>query len=199
MLRTLQEQDRAPTPDEQVQLSRWSSWGAVPGVFDEHDTRYEQERAAIRPLLSDDEWDAAARTTINAHYTQPSYAAAMWTTLTDLGFKGGTVLEPGCGAGTFIGLAPASARMIGVELDPTTAAIAADDAANAATDRPRRTRTGKASRATTTASGASQAGMNPNPSQSAGASARDPAVTTTHRTSVAATPMFAVRSMKILL
>jgi N12 class adenine-specific DNA methylase len=125
VLRTLQEQDRAPTPYEQVQLSRWSSWGAVPGVFDEQDARYEQERAAIRPLLSDDGWDAAARTTINAHYTQPSYAAAMWTTLTDLGFTGGTVLEPGCGAGTFIGLAPASARMIGVELDPTTAAIAA--------------------------------------------------------------------------
>lgn len=125
MLRTLQEQDRAPTPDEQVQLSRWSSWGAVPGVFDEQDARYEQERAAIRLLLSGDGWDAAARTTINAHYTQPSYAAAMWTTLTELGFTGGTVLEPGCGAGTFIGLAPASARMIGVELDPTTAAIAA--------------------------------------------------------------------------
>src|ERR1035437_9452870 len=125
VLRTLQEQDRAPTPDEQAQLSRWSSWGAVPGVFDAQDTRYKQDRAASRPLFSEDEWHAAARTTINAHYTQPSYAAAMWTTLTDLGFTGGTVLEPGCGAGTFIGMAPASARMIGVELDPTTAAIAA--------------------------------------------------------------------------
>jgi len=36
------------------------------------------------------------------------------------------VLEPGCGAGTFLGLAPAAAtELIGVELDPTTAAIAA--------------------------------------------------------------------------
>jgi len=35
------------------------------------------------------------------------------------------VLEPGAGAGTFIGMAPAGAQMVGVELDPTTAAIAA--------------------------------------------------------------------------
>jgi predicted RNA methylase len=39
------------------------------------------------------------------------------------------VLEPGCGAGTFIGLAPAAvtakdSALFGVELDPTTAAIA---------------------------------------------------------------------------
>jgi len=94
-------------------------------VFDEHRPAHAQARTLLRGLLNDAEWDAAARTTINAHYTQPSYAAAIWSTLTDLGFTGGTVLEPGCGAGTFIGLAPASARMIGVELDPTTAAIAA--------------------------------------------------------------------------
>ena len=35
------------------------------------------------------------------------------------------MLEPGCGAGTFIGLAPDGARMTGVELDPVTAGIAA--------------------------------------------------------------------------
>jgi hypothetical protein len=41
-----------------------------------------------------------------------------------LGFGGGEVIEPGCGAGVFIGLAPDSAQMIGVELDGATAAIA---------------------------------------------------------------------------
>ena len=35
------------------------------------------------------------------------------------------MLEPGCGSGNFIGLAPPGARMLGVELDPVTAAIAA--------------------------------------------------------------------------
>jgi hypothetical protein len=50
---------------------------------------------------------------------------AIWTALGDLGFDGGWVLEPGVGSGTFIGMAPDSAEMVGVELDPTTAAIAA--------------------------------------------------------------------------
>lgn len=47
----------------------------------------------------------------------------------ELGFTGGNVLEPGCGSGNFIGLAPTDTplptRMIGVELDPITAGIAA--------------------------------------------------------------------------
>ncbi|MBA2717275.1 MAG: helicase [Propionibacteriales bacterium] len=48
----------------------------------------------------------------------------MWDTLTGLGFDGGRVLEPGAGAGTFIGLAPTGADLVGVELDPSTAAVA---------------------------------------------------------------------------
>ncbi|MEX0705939.1 MAG: hypothetical protein WD041_04915, partial [Nitriliruptoraceae bacterium] len=71
------------------------------------------------------EWRAAERTTINAHYTDPVIVARMWQTLRSLGFDGGTVLEPGSGAGTFIGLAPETARMVGVELDPVTASICA--------------------------------------------------------------------------
>ena len=53
---------------------------------------------------------------------------AIWDTLGKAGFAGtaGRVLEPGCGAGAFLGLAPATAaEMVGVELDPTSAAIAA--------------------------------------------------------------------------
>ena len=41
------------------------------------------------------------------------------------GVSGGRVLEPGCGSGTFIGHAPESAVMVGVENDAVTAAIAA--------------------------------------------------------------------------
>ena len=35
------------------------------------------------------------------------------------------MLEPGCGSGNFIGFAPRSAQLTGVELDPVTAGIAA--------------------------------------------------------------------------
>ena len=92
-------------------------------MFDTTKTAWAAERSELRELLNDDEWDAAARTTINAHYTDPLIARQMWRAMTLLGFRGGEVLEPGCGAGTFIGLAPDTARMTGVELDPITAAI----------------------------------------------------------------------------
>ncbi|WP_249011199.1 DEAD/DEAH box helicase family protein [Conexibacter sp. DBS9H8] len=48
----------------------------------------------------------------------------MWALAEQLGFAGGRVIEPGCGAGVFIGLAPAAAELVGVELDQTTARIA---------------------------------------------------------------------------
>jgi N12 class adenine-specific DNA methylase len=124
LARLLAERDRPATADEQRILARWSSWGALPEVFDAEKAEWEAERTELRGLLTDAEWDAAARTTINAHYTDPIIARQMWRTMSQLGFTGGTVLEPGSGAGTFIGLAPESARMTGVELDPVTAAIA---------------------------------------------------------------------------
>ena len=124
VLRALQAEQRAATGDEQRELARWSSWGAVPEIFDEHRAEWAPERGRLRELLDDQAYAEARRTTINAHYTDPAYVGAIWTALGELGFDGGRVLEPGAGAGTFIGMAPASADMVGVELDPTTAAIA---------------------------------------------------------------------------
>ena len=108
-------------------LARWSGWGAVPKVFDEADHNFAGIRAELRELLDDQQWHAAAKTTLNAHYTDAAYARAIWDFVTRAGLPDGArVLEPGCGAGTFLGLAPTAKNLnlIGVELDPTTAAIA---------------------------------------------------------------------------
>jgi len=105
-------------------LARWSGWGAIPEVFDSANERFAGLREELRELLGDDGFAAASRNTLNAHYTDATIVAAIWDGLKALGFRGGRVLEPGCGSGNFIGLAPASAQMVGVELDPTTAAIA---------------------------------------------------------------------------
>ena len=122
----LRDQDREATPQEQAVLARWSSWGALPAVFDATVTtgRYAQARAELQDLLTPQEWAAAARTTINAHYTDVAYARAMWDALGQLGATGDReVLEPGCGSGVFIGSAPSGTRMTGIELDPITAQI----------------------------------------------------------------------------
>ena len=124
-LRALQAAERTATEDEKEILARWGSWGAsgVAEVFDETRAEFANDRAELRELLTEDEYRAANRTVINAHYTDPALAAEIWQTLQSLGYEGGNVLEPGSGAGTFIGLAPEGTAMTGVELDPVTAGI----------------------------------------------------------------------------
>jgi hypothetical protein len=122
-LRTLQEEHRPATPEEQAVLARWAGWGNLPEAFDDAKPEYAAEREELQHLLSPAEMREARRNTLNAHYTDARAAQAMWSALRDAGFDGGRVLEPGSGAGTFIGLAPGDADMVGVELDSTTAAI----------------------------------------------------------------------------
>lgn len=122
--RVLDEEARPATEVERAVLAQWSSWGALPQVFDEDNREWATQREELRTVLDEQQWDAARRTTINAHYTDPTYAEAIWETLTALGFEQGRVLEPGSGSGTFIGTAPQGAEMVGVELDPVTAGIA---------------------------------------------------------------------------
>ena len=82
-------------------------------------------RAQLRLYLNDQEYAAAARSTINAHYTDAAIVQSIWAAVRRLGFTGGQVLEPGSGSGNFIGFAPQGAHMTGVEIEPVTAAIAA--------------------------------------------------------------------------
>jgi len=125
-LRSIQADDRAATPDEQQVLARWSGWGAVPAAVDPADTKYEWVRDELAQLMDDKELAAARRTVINAHYTDAALVQAIWDGVRELGFDGGgRVLEPGAGSGNFIAFAPDNASITGVELDPTTAAIAA--------------------------------------------------------------------------
>jgi len=125
-LRSIQAEARPASADEQAVLGRWSSWGALPKVFDADDDAWADIRNELSTLLSPEEWSAARRTTLNAHYTQPGVVDAMWSLVQALGFDGGRVLEPGCGSGNFIGFTPdhLDVRWTGVELDPVTAQIA---------------------------------------------------------------------------
>ncbi|MFC0039581.1 UvrD-helicase domain-containing protein [Actinomadura rayongensis] len=124
-VRALQAEGRPATADEQAVLARWSSWGAVPNIFDEDAADLAPERAKLRDLLTDDEWYAAVATTRSAHYTDASLVQPIWEALRKLGFERGRVLEPGCGSGNFIGFAPEGANVTGIELDPLTAKVAA--------------------------------------------------------------------------
>ncbi|GAA3126777.1 hypothetical protein GCM10020254_87720 [Streptomyces goshikiensis] len=146
-LKQVQAEERPATAEEQQILARWSGWGSVPDVFaarpqqgdpvfgpgGEREGGYAAAAARwealadvrdpLCELLDDAGWRAAAASTLSAHYTPPEVTAALWQALADLGFDGGEVLEPGSGAGVTFGTAPDSARLTGVEVDPTSAAI----------------------------------------------------------------------------
>ncbi|MEU8828818.1 SNF2-related protein [Streptomyces sp. NPDC048636] len=150
-MRGLERERRPATEEEQRTLARWSGWGALPVIFNprparaafgEGATEEERfERAAarwdavsdlreqIRELLSEDDWAAARRNTINAHYTDADLVRSIWGGVRGLiprPRRGLRFLEPGCGSGNFIGFAPVllQVQMTGVEVDPVTAAIA---------------------------------------------------------------------------
>lgn len=128
LLRLLEDEQRPATTEEQQVLARWSGWGAVPKVFDTRKSDFAAERAELLELFSPEEYEAAKTNTLNAHYTDFSLVQGVWEGMRGLGFEGGNVLEPGCGSGNFIGAAPTDTstptHMVGVEVDPTTAAIA---------------------------------------------------------------------------
>jgi SAM-dependent methyltransferase len=124
-IRAIQRENRPATPDEQAILARWSGWGAAPEVFDPDRRAHAWARDELSRMLTPAELAAAARNTLNAHYTDAALVQAIWAGVQQLGFTGGRVLEPGCGSGNFIGFAPGGVRVTGIELEPVTAQIAA--------------------------------------------------------------------------
>ncbi|ETT23464.1 SNF2-related protein [Rhodococcus rhodochrous ATCC 21198] len=128
LVRRLDEQQRPATADEQAVLAQWSGWGAIPEVFDNRAKMLAQwgdEHAELLDLLGEKGFAQARQTTLNAHYTDPAIVAELWRAAARAGLPDGAlVLEPGCGAGHFVGTAPASVRMVGVEIEPISAKIA---------------------------------------------------------------------------
>lgn len=145
------------TPEEQAILSKFVGWGQFPGVFNDfrdgdfqgeddedwksqlaaqgmdHDKwqeergKWAKEREALHAVLSPEEWDAAKKSTLNAHYTHPAVVDAHWKIAQKLGFKGGKYLETSAGIGYYLGLMPpelaGKTHTAAVELDPTPGAM----------------------------------------------------------------------------
>lgn len=105
---------------DQALMAHWHGWGAAPQIFAHPD--WTAERAELEELVGADGLASAERTTLNAHYTDPRIAQAMWDAVPTT--HHGPTLEPGCGRGVFMALAPEGSTVTGVELDATTAQVA---------------------------------------------------------------------------
>lgn len=147
--RYLTQQGRRATPSEKSILAAYSGWGAMKEAFNEvqANTRtmpgYWQQREdyqsweknwgrqynELRAMLPPDEWKTASESTLNAHYTSPAIIAAIWQAVQHLGFKGGSIIEPACGIGHFLGLMPESigeaSTVLAVEPDEISAQLTA--------------------------------------------------------------------------
>lgn len=123
LLKTLENENRLATQEEQEILSKYVGWGGLDKYFEPTHSRYNE----LRECLTDDEFTSASASTLTAFYTPPVVIRAMYKALDNLGFTNGNILEPSCGIGNFMGLLPESmqnSKMYGVELDTVSAKIA---------------------------------------------------------------------------
>ncbi len=129
LLKTVQDENRMATPAEKAVLVKYVGWGAfAQDMFATHKPEWKAERDTLRTLISEDEYNAAKASTLNAHFTSPDVVRGMWDALTHMGYKGGQAIEPAAGIGHFLGMIPdkvaPKTAWTAVELDPLTGGIA---------------------------------------------------------------------------
>ena len=129
LVKKLEAEGRYATEAEQVILSKYVGWGGLANAFDQRKTEWAKEFQELKELLTEEEYQAARGSTLNAHYTDISVIKAMYDGLKGLGFAGGRMMEPSSGVGNFVGAMPAdmSAKVKSwtmVELDSITGLIA---------------------------------------------------------------------------
>uniref|UniRef100_UPI0023557160 Eco57I restriction-modification methylase domain-containing protein n=1 Tax=Alcanivorax jadensis TaxID=64988 RepID=UPI0023557160 len=131
-LKQLNEEGRQATPEEQQILAGYVGWGGLPQAFVGDRGKiakgWEKEAKQLQEALTEAEYDAARRSTQDAHYTSPEIVTEIWKAVKNMGFQGGRVLEPSVGTGNFLGFMPGGVRskssIAGVELDHITGGIA---------------------------------------------------------------------------
>ncbi len=126
-LRTIEEEKRLATPEEQEILAKYVGWGGLSQAFDSENASWKNEYNVLKQLLNNDEYIAARASTTTSFYTSSVIIEEMYNALGKMGFKGGDVLEPAMGVGNFFGLMPeemrSNSRLSGVELDSISGRI----------------------------------------------------------------------------
>ncbi len=127
-LQLIDNEDRSATPEEQETLSKYIGWGGLQEAFDENNSAWSKEYSELINLLSEEEYEAARSTVNDAFYTSPVITQAIYEGLSNIGFKGGEILEPSMGVGNFFGTMPDKIRensnLAGIEIDSISGRIA---------------------------------------------------------------------------
>lgn len=127
LLKKIENEDRNATVDEQDILSHYVGWGGIADAFDERKENWQEEREKLKLLLNDEEYKAAAHSTLSSFYTPNIAIDGIYKTLKRFGFEKGNILEPSCGIGNFFGRIPEEfekSKLYGIELDSISGRIA---------------------------------------------------------------------------
>ena len=88
-LRTLEQEHRGATAEEQQVLSQYVGWGGLADVFDPNKENWSAEYTQLKGLLTEEEYAAARASTLNAHYTSPVVIRAIYDAVEKMGFQSG--------------------------------------------------------------------------------------------------------------
>ena len=123
LLKQIEGEGRAATAAEQRTLARYVGWGGLKQIFNKEDKSWSKDYDELKELLTPEEYIAANRSVLNAHFTSPDVIHGIYRGVEGLGVQASKILEPSVGTGNFIGLRPSSlanAKFTAVELDSLT-------------------------------------------------------------------------------
>lgn len=127
LLKELQAQGRMATTEEQITLARFVGWGGLANALMPDKSGWEKEHAEIKELLTDEEFQAAQKSTLTSYYTEQNVISHIYKGLERMGFQGGNILDPALGTGNFFSVLPdsmKSSKLYGCEIDPIPGHIA---------------------------------------------------------------------------
>lgn len=130
LVNKLYSENRNPTESEKKVLSQFVGWGGLSQAFDENNKQWRREYNELKGLLSQEDYEQARGSTLNAYYTAKDVIDGIYAALNRFGVKGNNrILEPSMGTGNFFGFMQKEiadgSRLYGVELDNLTGRIAA--------------------------------------------------------------------------
>lgn len=130
LVNKLYSENRNATDEERKTLAKFVGWGGLAQAFDSNNPQWKREFNELKDLLSQEDYEQAKSSTLNAYYTAKDVIGGIYTALERFGVKGNNrILEPAMGTGNFFGFMPKEiadgAKLYGVELDNLTGRIAA--------------------------------------------------------------------------
>lgn len=128
VLKSIEQESRPATEDEQEILSKYVGWGGLSAAFDESKTEWSAEYEELKQVLTDEEYVSARATVNDSFYTPVEVMKGIYAALSHMGFEKGNILEPSMGIGNFYNAMPESmahdSKLYGVEIDSISGRIA---------------------------------------------------------------------------